>query len=78
MIERLGVHRFDDGDVIRHLGQARQQFRKLRARLAMLRELELGAKQCRAGINERGPIAFHQLGGRRFAVPFGQFRFVVK
>ena len=36
MIEGVRVHRFNDGDVIDHFRQVREQFRELGARLAVL------------------------------------------
>ena len=44
VIEGVGDHRFDDGDVVDDCRQVRQQLRELRAALAMLGELELRAR----------------------------------
>src|SRR5438876_11731708 len=40
MIERVGVHGFDDGNIVGDFGEMREKFRKLSSRLAMPRELE--------------------------------------
>ena len=61
MVERIGHHRFDDGDVIHDFGQVRQQFRQLGPALAVLGELELRPEQLGVGIDEGGAIALEQL-----------------
>ncbi len=78
MIERVGVHRFHDGDVVDDFGQVRQQLGKLRAALAVLGELEFRAEQRRVRIDERGAIAFQQLRRRQRAVELRQLRLVVE
>ena len=68
----------DDGDVVGHRRQVRQQLGELGAALAVPGELELGPKQLRARIDERRPIALEQLGRRQRAVELGQLRLVVE
>jgi len=50
MIEGLGVHGFDDGDVIRDLGEMREEFRKFCAGLAVPGKLKLWAEQGGLGL----------------------------
>ena len=78
MIEGISVHRLDDGNIVGDFGEVGQQFRKFGSRLAMSRELELWAQQRGTGIDECGAVAFHQFGRRDFAIPFGQFGFVIE
>ena len=78
VVEGVGRHRLDDGDVVDDLGQVRQQLRKLGAALAVLGELELRAEQLRVRIDERGPVALEQLGRRQRAVELGELRLVVE
>ena len=78
VIERIAVHRLDDGDVVGHVGEVRQQLGQFRAALAVPGELELRAEQLGVGVDERGAIALEQIGRRQLAVPFGQFRLVVE
>ena len=47
VVERIGDHGFDDGDVIGDGCQMRKQLAEFRAALAVLGELELGAKERR-------------------------------
>ena len=60
------------------VGQMRQQLGELGAALAVLGELELRPEQLRVRIDERGPIAFEQLGGRQRAIELGELRLVVE
>ena len=78
MIERVGVHRLDDGYVIDHLGKVRQQFGKFGAAPAVFGEFEFRAQQRRVRIDERRAVTFDQLVRGRFAVPFLERRFVVE
>ena len=50
MIAMLGEHRADDGDIVRVLRDAGQNFRERQAALAMLRKLERAAEQMRRAI----------------------------
>src|SRR5439155_15537799 len=56
----------------------RQKLGEFSSALAVFGELELGSEQRGVRIDERGPVAFDQLFGRRFAVPFLQRRFVIE
>ena len=78
VVEGVGHHRFDDGDVVRHAGQVRQQLGQFGAALAVPGELELRPQQLRVGVDERGPVAFEQFGRRQRAVVLGQLRLVVE
>src|SRR5204863_6701962 len=60
MIESVRYHRFHDGEVVRHLRQMRQQFRKLRAALSILGKLEFRAKQLRVWIDKCGSVTFQE------------------
>ena len=78
MIESVGHHRFDDGNVIHNLCQVRQQFGEFRAALAILGEFELRTQQLRVGVDESSPIAFQQIRGRQGPIELGQLRFIVE
>ena len=78
VIKRIRVHRLYNGEVIDHSGEVRKQFGKLRAALAVFRELELRPEQRGIRIDERGAIALEQFGGRQLAVPLRQLRLVVE
>src|SRR5262249_17004048 len=62
VIERIGHHRFHDGDIVNDFGQMREQLRKLRATLATLIELETWTEQLRVRIDKRGSITLEQFG----------------
>ena len=78
VIEGVRVHGLHDGDVVRDLGEMRQQFGKLRAGLAVLFEFELRPQQRGVRRDERRAVALQQIGRRQFAVVLRQFRFVVE
>jgi len=78
VIKRVRVHGFDNGDIIHDFRQVRKQFGKLGAGLAMPVELEFRSQQGGTRIDKRRAVTFDQFGWGRFAVPFGQFRFVIK
>src|SRR2546427_178771 len=56
----------------------RQKLGEFSSALAVFGELELGSEQRGVRIDERGAVAFDELFGRRFAVPFLQRRFVIE
>ena len=78
MIERVGRHRLDDGDVVDDLREVGQQFGKLSAGLAVFGELELRSEELRLRIDERGAVALEQLGRGERAVVFGELRLEVE
>ena len=78
VVERVGDHPLDDGDVVDDRREVRQQLGELGAALAVPGELELGAEQLRVGLDERGAIALDQLRRRQRAVELGELRLVVE
>ena len=78
VVERVGDHRLDDGDVVDDVRQVRQQLGELGAALAVPGELELRAQQLRVRIDERGAVALEQLRRRQRAVELGELRLVVE
>jgi hypothetical protein len=78
VIERVGGHRLHDGDVVDHFGQMRQQLGKLGAALAVPGEAKLRSEKFGARVDERGTIAFHELGRRQCAVVFSQLWLVIE
>ena len=68
MVELVGVHALDDGDVVDHFGQVRQHLRKLGARLAVSGEPETRGQQPGVGADEGVPLVLDDLGGNRLAV----------
>ena len=65
VVERVGDHPLDDGDVVDHLGQVRQELGEFRTALAVPGEPEFRAQQLGAGLDERGAIALDQVGRRQ-------------
>jgi hypothetical protein len=78
MVEGIGLHRLDDGDIVHHLGEMRQQLAQLRPALAMAAELVLRRHERAVGVDEGRPIALEQLGWRQLAIPFHQFGLVIE
>ena len=78
VIEGVSVHRFDDGDIVSHSGQVRQQFGEFSAAFAVPGKFVLRTEQLRVRVNEGGTVTFEQFSGRKFSVPFGQFGFVIE
>jgi hypothetical protein len=78
MVEGVGLHRLDDGDVVDDLRGVRQQLGQFSAALSVLGEPELGAQERRIRVDEGGAIPLEQLGGRQLAVELGQLRLVVE
>src|SRR5205823_7895948 len=74
VIEGVGRHRLDNGDVVGAAGQVRQQFGQLDTAPAVAGELELRAKEGGVGPDESGPVALDELRGRQRAVVPGQGR----
>jgi len=79
VVERVGVQRLHDGNLVHHLRQMRQQLGKLRSTLAVPGELELRPQELAVGIDERRPIPLEQLRRRQLAIhPQRQLRLVVE
>jgi hypothetical protein len=78
MVEGVRHHRLHDGDVVRDLRGVRQQLGEFGPRLPVLGELELRPEALRVRVDERGPVAFEELGRREFAVLPGEFGLVVE
>ncbi len=78
VIEGVGGHGFNDGDVVHDLRQMRQGFRKFCLTLAMLRKLKLGGVQSRVGPDKGVLLALHDLRRERFAIVFCQRGFEVE
>lgn len=55
MIDRFGMHRFNDGDVIGDFARVREQLAQPRSRLAMLRKLELGCGDWESRLSSSHP-----------------------
>ena len=78
MIDRFGVQRANQADIVGDLADVRQNFTEFHAAFAVGNELELRAEQCRVRIDERGAISFQQFGRRELSVVFGQFGFGIE
>ena len=78
VVESVGVHGLDEGEVVRDFSQARKKLREFGTRLSMFGELELGAEQGGVWVDEGGAVIFDQICRGRFAVPLGQLRLVVE
>ena len=72
MVELVGVHRLDDGDLVDHLGQVRQHLRELGAALAVPGELEPRTEHGRVGPDKRIALTADDRGRERFAFELGQ------
>jgi hypothetical protein len=78
VVERVGVHRPHDRDVVDHRAEVREQLAEFGAGLAVLLELELRAEQLAVRVDERGPVVLEQLRRRQGAVELGELRLVVE
>jgi len=74
VVERVGVQRFDDGDVVRHLRQVRQQLRQFGPALPVFGKLEFRPEERGIRVDERGPVAFQKVGWRQLAVHWPERR----
>ena len=80
MVDRVGVHRVDDTEIVRHLGQMRQQLAHPDAVLALAMELEHGRRdQLRLAFGHRGHALPHADAlGQRLFEQFPEVRLVVE
>jgi len=78
VVDRIGLHGFDEAEVVNVFGDIGQEFADLDTALAVPVEFEFRAEQSGLGIDEGGAIAFEQFGGRQFAVMFNQFLFMIE
>ncbi len=78
VVELLGVHRFDEGQIVGDRGDARQHVRNPGAALAAAAELLRRAEQLGNAGREGEHFALDHGIGARLAVVFHQFRFVVE
>src|SRR5688572_2579000 len=60
VIERIRVHRFHDGNVIRHFTELRQQLRKLSPTLSVFGKLKFRPEEFRLRIDERRAVILKQ------------------
>ena len=78
MVELVGLHRTDDGQIIGALGQVRQEFGDPRAGLAVLRELVRRRQRSRALGNEGELLALQDAVGHRLAFELREGRLGVE
>jgi hypothetical protein len=78
VVELIGVHRADKADVIHDLREMRQHFRKLRAGLTVLRELEARSEHGGVRPDERVALAADHGRRERLAFQLREFRLVVE
>lgn len=78
MIESIGHHGFDDGDVIDHRSKMRQKLRDFRPAFALFGKLEFRPQELGVGRDKGSAIAFDEFGRRQLPIELGQLRFVVK
>ena len=78
VVEGVGGHALDDGQVVDDPGQVGQQLGQLGPRLAVPGELELRAQQLGIRIDERRAVALEQLGRGQLAVEPGELGLVVE
>ena len=78
MVELVGVHRADDGQLVGDGGEIRQQFGHFDARLAVFGELVRRAEHLRHALDEREPLLLEERFGAGLAVQLLQLRLVVE
>ena len=78
MIERVGVHRLHNGNIIHDLGEIGQSFGKFRSAFAMTGEFEIRREERGIGLDEGVGLSLHHFLRHRFAVPFHQRRLVIE
>ena len=78
VVEGLGVHGADEGDVVGLRADVGEDFGHLDAGLAVFLELELGAEEGVFGIDEGGAVVLEEFGGGLGAVEAGEVGFVVE
>ena len=78
VIAGIGVHRPDDRQIIRDLSKVGEQFGKLRAGVAVPRELVLRPEQKTVRIIGGGRPPIQHRSGKRLALPTGQFGLVIE
>ena len=78
MIELIGVHRFDDADIVHHAGQVGQHLRERRTALAVLRKLEPRPEHRGVGPDERITLAPNHRGRQRLAFQTRQLGLLVE
>ena len=75
MIDRFGLHRANDRNIVRHFCRPRQKLRDLDSRLSVARKGVTAAHtQQRLPLQLGDSFVFHQARGHRLAIPFVQLR----
>ena len=78
VVEGVGDHGFDDGDVVHNFGEVWEEFGDFGAALTVLLKFELWTEKSGIGIDEGGAIAFQEFGRWESAIELSQLRLVVK
>ncbi|PYI86129.1 MAG: hypothetical protein DME26_09625 [Verrucomicrobia bacterium] len=78
MVESVGGHRLDDGDVVHNFGQMRQRFGQFCAALPVIGKFEFGREQRRVRLDEGVFLPHHDLWRNRLAIVLGERRLVIE
>ena len=78
MVEMVGMHGFDESQIIRDLGKVRQAVGEFRPGLAMSGKGEAGAKDSGIRLNEGIALALDYGGRNRFSFDLRKLWLVVK
>ena len=78
MVEGLGVHRADDGNIIGDRADVWQDFRHLSASLAVFFELKFGAEEIIVRRDKGGLVVLQEFSRWLGTIKSGELRFIVK
>ena len=78
VVHGVGLHRFDEADVVGVFRDVGEEGADFGAALAVAVEVVLRAHEGRVGIDEGGAVILEEVGGGQLAVAFHQLGFVIK
>ena len=78
MIEVIGMHRLDDGQIVCHLGEVGEAVRKLRTGLPVLGKRKTWAEDCSIRLNKSIALALDHGWRDWFPLNFLQLWFIIK